>query len=114
MRAPIVPEISAIELDSAMKSENPPLVLDVRETEEREIAHISDHLHIPLMELNDRVSECENALDSGRDLVVYCRSGARSAFAVELLRESGLDQAKNLSGGILAWSFEVNSKIQRY
>ena len=114
MRAPIVPEITALELDSAMKSENPPFVLDVRESEERKIAHISDHLHIPLMELNDRVNECRKAVDSGRDLVVYCRSGARSAFAVELLRESGLEQAKNLSGGIIAWSTEVNSRVQRY
>ena len=54
MRAPIVPEITPIELDSAMKSENPPLVLDVREPEERKIVHLSDHLHIPLMELNDQ------------------------------------------------------------
>ena len=115
MRAPVVPEISAVQLKSALTGDNPPLILDVRETEEREIAVISDDIHIPLMELSSRIAECQSALQSDeQELVVYCRSGARSAFAVELLRESGLKQAKNLSGGILAWASDVDSSLTRY
>ena len=114
MRAPVVPEISAVQLKSDLSSDNPPVVLDVREPEERDIAVISDDIHIPLMELSSRISECQSALQNEQELVVYCRSGARSAFAVELLRESGLKQAKNLSGGILAWSSDVDSRVTRY
>lgn len=114
MRTPVVPEVSAVELASALSSAKPPLILDVRETEERDYAVIDDNIHIPLMELNTRIEECRQALDEGQELVVYCRSGARSAFAVELLIESGLKQAKNLSGGILAWSADVDPRISTY
>lgn len=80
-----------------LRSSAPPLLLDVREPAERDEAHIGGHL-ISLGDLPDRLS----ALDRSRPILVYCKSGARSAQAVDLLRAAGFD-AQSLEGGLLAW-----------
>ena len=73
-------------------------LLDVRESEELATeGRFPGAVHIPLGELSCRAAEVE-----GERLVVACRSGARSALAVEALRASGWE-AYNLDGGILAW-----------
>ena len=74
-------------------------MLDVREPHEYQIVNIKGHL-IPLGDLPTRVHE----LDSSREIVVHCKSGARSAKAVDFLRKSGFKRAANLTGGILALS----------
>jgi adenylyltransferase/sulfurtransferase len=65
---------------------------------------------IPLGDLQAHLSE----LDSTADHVVLCRSGARSAKAVELLLASGIKRVKNLKGGILAWAREVDTTLPLY
>jgi molybdopterin/thiamine biosynthesis adenylyltransferase/rhodanese-related sulfurtransferase len=85
------------------------LVLDVREPFEYQIANIGGKL-IPLGELQKRAGE----LDASREIVVHCKSGGRSAKAVELLRQSGFKNVHNLAGGILAWSDKVDPKVQKY
>jgi rhodanese-related sulfurtransferase len=73
--------------------------VDVRTPEERAEGYIrADSVHIELTELAARAGE----LDRERPVVVYCRSGARSAMAVAALRAGGYE-ATNLAGGILAW-----------
>ncbi len=72
-------------------------LLDVREPHEYEQANMGGYL-IPLGELADRINE----IDTAKPIVVHCRSGARSAQAVQLLLEQGIE-AKNLTGGINAW-----------
>jgi len=74
-------------------------VVDVRLPEERAEGRIPDSVHIQLTELSARAGE----LDAERPLLVFCRSGTRSAMAVAALRGAGYD-AHDLAGGLLAWS----------
>jgi adenylyltransferase/sulfurtransferase len=84
-------------------------VLDVREPNEYQICNIGGYL-IPLGDLPKRVSE----LDTSREIVAHCRSGVRSAKAVEFLRQSGFKKVRNLAGGILAWSDRVDQTVPKY
>jgi adenylyltransferase/sulfurtransferase len=103
--------IGVRELHARLRGERPhPVVLDVRTSEEWSICRIDGACLIPLHELPARLGE----LDAGREIVVYCHSGRRSAGAVRFLRERGFDGARNLSGGIDAWSIEVDPAVPRY
>jgi adenylyltransferase/sulfurtransferase len=84
-------------------------VLDVREPHEYQICNIGGHL-IPLGDLPKRVNE----LDTSREIVAHCRSGARSAKAVDFLRQSGFRKVHNLTGGILAWADRIDPKMPKY
>ncbi len=77
------------------------LLLDVREPGEYSAGHAPDARLIPLGQLNSRLPELSAYKD--RPVVVMCRSGRRSAKAVELLREAGFSRVSNLKGGINAW-----------
>jgi rhodanese-related sulfurtransferase len=74
-------------------------VIDVRLPEERAEGRIAGSAHIELTELSARAAE----LDADRPLLVFCRSGTRSAMAVAALRGAGYD-AHDLAGGMLAWA----------
>jgi adenylyltransferase/sulfurtransferase len=110
-RASGVPEISVTELKSRFDRGEPPYVLDVRHPEEYAISNLGSHL-IPLDELPGRLNEIR--ADREEEIVVMCRSGVRSAHAVELLRDAGYQNAVNLAGGILAWSNEIDPSIVTY
>lgn len=103
-------EISVTELNEQNESNGDTFILDVREPHESEICRIPNSKLIPLNELPTRVQE----LDRSWNIVVHCRSGARSAKAVKFLREAGFDKIKNLKGGILAWSDEVDPTVPKY
>jgi adenylyltransferase/sulfurtransferase len=85
------------------------LIVDVREANEHQFCNIGGVL-IPLGELPARVHE----LDAGREMVVYCRTGSRSARAAEFLRDSGFERVWNLQGGIRAWADEIDPALPRY
>ncbi len=104
-----IPEISARELKTRLDRGDDIYVLDVREPHEYQICNINGHL-IPLGELPQRVHE----LDSSREIVAHCKSGKRSAQAVEFLRNAGFRKISNLKGGILAWSDEVDPSVPKY
>jgi len=104
-----VPEIAPRELKSRLDRGDELFILDVREPHEYQICNLGGHL-IPLGELSRRVNE----LDSSREIVVHCRSGKRSAEAVEFLRSAGFRKVLNLKGGILAWSDEVDPSAPKY
>ncbi len=78
-----------------------PLILDVRESSEIKDGIIADALHIPLGELSKRMPELET--HKGRPVIIYCRSGSRSASAARRLRRAGFETVYNLAGGIMAW-----------
>lgn len=107
-----VPEITPTELKSRLDRGDVPLLLDVREPHEASIADLPEHgqLRIPTAFVLSRLGE----IDAAREVVVYCRSGARSAWAVRLLRERGVEGAVNLRGGILAWRQDVDPTLQAY
>ncbi|OLB83959.1 MAG: molybdenum cofactor biosynthesis protein MoeB, partial [Acidobacteriales bacterium 13_2_20CM_2_55_5] len=100
-----VPEIQVEELKRRLDAGEDVFVLDVREPHEYQICNIGGHL-IPLGDLPKRVHE----LDSSREIVAHCRSGTRSAKAVNFLRQAGFRKVRNLSGGILAWADRVDPK----
>ena len=75
--------------------------VDVRTPDEYETSHIEGSLHIPLEELQEAAAE----LDRDRPVVFYCRSGDRSAMAVDAFRASGWD-AYAINGGLMAWAAE--------
>jgi sulfur-carrier protein adenylyltransferase/sulfurtransferase len=104
-----VPEISPRELKARLDGGDDLFILDVREPHEYQICNIKGHL-IPLGELPRRVHE----LDSSREIVAHCRSGKRSAEAVDFLRRAGFRKIHNLKGGILAWSDEVDPTVPKY
>src|SRR5438132_6131468 len=104
-----VPEMQVEELKRALDAGEDIFVLDVREPHEYQICNIGGHL-IPLGELPKRVHE----LDSSREIVAHCRSGVRSAKAVDFLRQAGFRKVRNLAGGILAWADRVDPKMPKY
>jgi molybdopterin/thiamine biosynthesis adenylyltransferase/rhodanese-related sulfurtransferase len=84
-------------------------LLDVREPHEFQIANLGGHL-IPLGDLPGRVNE----LDKSREIVVHCKMGGRSQKAAELLKQAGFNKIQNLSGGITAWSEQVDPSVPKY
>ncbi len=104
-----IPEIQPEELKSQLDAGTDLFVLDVREPQEYKICNLGGYL-IPLGELPRRIHE----LDAGRETVVHCHSGARSAMAVEFLLQAGFRKVRNLKGGILAWSEKVDPSLPRY
>lgn len=104
-------EITPSELAQELQQEQRPYLLDVRNPYEIEIATIAgtDKV-IPVDQLAERLNE----LDSSLDMVVYCRSGARSGRAVEQLKGAGFRKVRNLVGGILRWSDDVDPTVAKY
>ena len=104
-----VPEVTPRELKARLDRGDDVFILDVREPHEYQICNLRGHL-IPLGDLPKRVHE----LDSSREIVAHCRSGKRSAEAVDFLRKAGFRKVWNLKGGILAWSDEVDPSLPKY
>ena len=102
-------DITALELAERVKTNHLKL-LDVREPHELEISALPNARNIPLGQLAARLSE----LDSAEDMVVFCKSGSRSARALELLASAGFKKIKNLKGGINAWAREVDTNMPVY
>ncbi|MCY4674545.1 MAG: rhodanese-like domain-containing protein [Bacteroidetes bacterium] len=107
-----VPEITVRELKQLLDENKRPFILDVREESEYAIANLGGYL-IPLGELVDHVEELKKHCDDEL-IVVHCRSGGRSAQAVRFLHAAGLLNAKNLRGGTLAWSKEIDPSLPTY
>ena len=106
----MIPEISVQELKQRLDGAEPPLLVDVREQHEYEIARIEGAQLIPLGELPDRVEE----LRADRAIVIHCHSGMRSAHAVQFLHQAGFKNVANLAGGIDAWSDEIDPSVPKY
>ena len=86
------------------------VLIDVREPHEYQICNIPFAKLIPLGELAKRVNE----LDSADQIVAHCKSGVRSAKAVDFLKQAGFKKVKNMKGGILAWSDKVDPTVAKY
>jgi rhodanese-related sulfurtransferase len=107
----MVEEVSGSEVAGRLRSDPARVVLlDVREPWERELAVIDPSLHIPMQEVPARVDE----LPRDRPIVVYCHTGVRSAMVAGYLAQRGFSSVANLSGGIDAWSVEVDPEVPRY
>jgi adenylyltransferase/sulfurtransferase len=103
-------DIAPADLHQALRADEPPVLLDIREEWERQIAAIEGAVHIPLHELPERLGE----LDGRREIVAFCHRGQRSRLAVDLLRAAGFHRVRNLAGGIDAWSDAIDGGKGRY
>jgi adenylyltransferase/sulfurtransferase len=105
-----IPEITAQEVKKMMDEKKPFVLIDVREPHEFQICRIPGATLVPLRELPKRMNE----LNPAHEIVVHCRSGQRSARAVELMIKAGFHKIHNLKGGILAWSDQVDPSVPKY
>ena len=104
-----IPQMSVKELKQKLDAGEDFQLIDVREPYEVKIAAIGGKL-IPQNDVPQRLAE----IDRDREVVVHCRSGARSQRIAEFLKQNGYTQVSNLAGGILAWSDEIDPKVQKY
>jgi molybdopterin/thiamine biosynthesis adenylyltransferase/rhodanese-related sulfurtransferase len=105
-------EATVQELSAKLTSGAPVFLLDVREPNEFQIARIPGSTLIPLGQVGTRLDEIKSAA-AGREILVHCKMGGRSAKAVQLLKDNGI-QARNVKGGILAWIDQVDPSLPRY
>ncbi|RPI34163.1 MAG: molybdopterin-synthase adenylyltransferase MoeB [Chloroflexota bacterium] len=103
-------DISATDLASRLEGGEHVRLVDVREPHELEISRLQGADLIPLGQLAAHLSE----LDTAEEMVVFCKSGSRSARALELLVSAGFRKVKNLKGGINAWAREVDTSLPVY
>jgi adenylyltransferase/sulfurtransferase len=85
-------------------------VIDVREPDEYEIAHVNGVPLFPLSTLNQKFTE----LDPNQQYYIHCKVGVRSMKALHFLREQGFKYLKNVKGGITAWSDEIDHDVPKY
>lgn len=102
--------VTAAEAARCLAAPTPPALLDVREPWELATAAIAGAIAIPLAQLPARLGE----LDPARPTIVVCHHGVRSLHACHFLAQAGFAQLANLSGGIEAWSLEVDPTVARY
>ena len=105
-----VPEITPRELATRLESRDDFELIDVREPHEWDIARLPGARLVPLGDFAAALP----TFDSARDIVVHCRSGARSAKAVKQLQAAGFRRVWNLAGGILRWSDDVDPTVPKY
>jgi len=100
--------ITAEELQSRLNSEKTAFLIDVRQQDEYDAGHIDGAKLIPLSTLADHASE----LPKDRDIVVYCKSGRRSAEALSFLQAQGFKNVVSLSGGFQEWAARQDAKTK--
>jgi sulfur-carrier protein adenylyltransferase/sulfurtransferase len=103
-------DISAVELKKKLDAGEAPLIVDVREPTEYQINRIAGSTLIPLGELPRRYQE----LPRDREIILQCKTGARSSRAQDFLKSVGFDKVKNLKGGIRDWIDKVDPSQPKY
>lgn len=106
----MIEDLTPNEVAERLSTDSPPLLVDVREDWERELAAIPGSIHIPMGQLPTRITE----LPTDREIVLTCHHGARSLQVAQWLEAQGYDELGNLEGGIDAWSEQVDPSIPRY
>jgi sulfur-carrier protein adenylyltransferase/sulfurtransferase len=104
-----IPQLTVKELKARRDAGEDFFLLDVREPYEYQIAQIGGTL-IPQNDVPNRLVE----IPRDREIIVHCRSGARSQKIAELLKQSGYKDVVNVAGGILAWADEIDPSVQKY
>ncbi len=106
----MIDTIGPREAAERLRGENPPLLIDVREDWERDIASIPGSQHLPMGQVPARLGE----LPRDRAIILHCHHGARSLQVGRWLRAQGYDRLANLDGGIDEWSRQLDPEIPRY
>jgi rhodanese-related sulfurtransferase len=105
-------EISAVEAQARLCSDQPPRLIDVREAEEWAICRVEAAELLPLSQWPQIATE--RLADPAEPLLVLCHHGVRSARAAEFLQRNGFTDVTNVAGGIDAWSSDVDPAVPRY
>ncbi len=108
--APVEGDIEPTEVKAKLDRGDRFVLIDVREPHEYQICNIPQAKLIPLGDLPKRVNE----LNSADEIVAHCKSGMRSAKAVDFLKQAGFKKVRNMKGGILAWSDKVDPSVPKY
>jgi adenylyltransferase/sulfurtransferase len=103
-------EITPLELKAKIERADEFVLVDVREPQEFAIGRIPGSTLIPLATVPERLHE----LSTADEIIVHCKSGVRSGKAVELMKQAGYRKVKNLVGGILRWSDDVDPSVPKY
>ncbi len=104
-------EVSVQEMKRALDQPNLGIkVIDVRESDEHQIAHVNGVPLFPLSSLQQRFVE----LDPNQQYYIHCKSGIRSLRALQFLREQGFKYLKSVRGGITAWADEIDHNVPKY
>jgi rhodanese-related sulfurtransferase len=103
-------EISVTELKRMHDENEPFMLIDVREDDEVATASLDFARHIPMATIPERLA----GLPKDLPIIVMCHSGGRSGRVAKYLRENGFSDVANLSGGIDAWSVEIDPSVPRY
>ena len=106
----MIHEISALELKARRDRGENPLVLDVREDWELKLASIPNVLHVPMNQIPARLGEFQR----DGEVIVMCHAGGRSMRVAHFLSNQGFTNVANLSGGISAWSQDVDATVPHY
>jgi rhodanese-related sulfurtransferase len=106
-----VKQMSPVELERLRLEGRAPVVLDVREPVELQLAALPDVLHIPMREIARRAL---SALDPDAPVVVLCHHGVRSMSVANWLVDHDFEEVWNLAGGIDRWSVDVDDGTPRY
>jgi len=107
---PVEGDIEPVEVKAKIDRGDHFVLIDVREPHEYQICNIPQAKLIPLGDLPKRVNE----LNSADEIVAHCKSGMRSAKAVDFLKQAGFKKVRNMKGGILAWSDKVDPSVPKY
>lgn len=103
-------DITVKELKERMDRGEAPTLIDVREPHEYEICKIPGATLIPQGQLSQQLA----GFDPDQEIVVHCKSGGRSGRAVEMMKARGFKNARNLTGGVLAWIDQIDPSQKKY
>jgi rhodanese-related sulfurtransferase len=102
-------EISVLSLKQKFDENQQIILIDVREPNEVAISAISNNIHVPLGNVGTLPQQLHGREDE--EIIVYCRSGKRSAAAVQFLTTNGFTNVSNLTGGILEWKAQIDPNL---
>jgi len=106
----MIPEIDVKTLESKLKNKEDFILLDVRTDSEYFLSNIAESIHIPM----NTIQEKYKSLDKDQEIVVQCKSGVRSEKVCQFLLNNDFKNVKNLTGGIIEWSRQIDSSIIVY
>jgi len=106
----MVREISVEELKTRRDRGEQPLIIDVREAWELQLASIPGVVHVPMNEVSARIAEFSRDTET----IVMCHAGGRSMRVAHYLVNQGFTNVANLAGGIAAWSSSVDATVPQY
>lgn len=106
-----IQEITVEELNERINNGEELILIDVREPYEYNVSNLGGTL-IPLGQLPQRLDEVESYKD--QEVIIYCRSGGRSARACQILATNGFSNIKNLKGGITRWAHSIDRNMRVY